>query len=64
MQLTQSLEQGSVFESKKLIVEIAKHHNKMGGVDAYMREFARVLLKANHGLARQLEIVMNSEVAI
>jgi len=50
--------------SKKTIFEIAKYHNRLGGCDKYMKEFARICLGTDPDLAARLEMALNGEIAL
>lgn len=47
-----------------LVVNIAKHNNKHSVCDKYMRTFAKILMKRNDLMAKKLEVLLNSEIAI
>jgi len=51
---------------KFTVAQIAKNHNLYGQVDGYMRKFAQVCVGLADGgdMARKLEGVLNSEIAI
>ena len=49
---------------KFTVAQIAKHHNLYGQVDGYMRKFSQVCVKTDSDLAKKLEGVLNSEIAI
>lgn len=62
--LVDQLDSGSVRDCKTTLFEIAKHHNKFGGVDSYMRELARIILDTDRDLVGKLEQALNTELAI
>ena len=44
---------------------MAKNHNHFGGMDEYMKEFARICVETgNTHITRNLERMLNSEVSI
>jgi len=47
-----------------LIVSLAKHNNKHSVCDKYMRVFARHLMETNNLMAKRLEVLLNTEIAI
>lgn len=47
-----------------LVVNIAKHNNKHSVCDKYMRSFAKILMSRNDMMAKKLEVLLNSEIAI
>lgn len=51
---------------KATILQIAKQHNLYGGVDNYMRQFAKACVNIQDGgqIAKKLEGVLNATVAI
>lgn len=50
---------------KYQFVSLAKNHNYLGGVDQYMKEFARVCIgTGDRDLTNNLERVLNSEISI
>ncbi len=52
------------FLTKQLLVDMARHHNRFGGVDSYLREFARILIATDPDLAAKLERALNEEVCL
>ena len=52
------------FTCKKLVFEIAKYHNGLGGVDEFMRQFAKICLATDADLANKLERVLNMPISI
>lgn len=47
------------------VVAFAKNHNFLGGLDKYMKQFARICLElGNREISNNLERVLNSEVSI
>lgn len=48
----------------ELVVNIAKHNNKHSYCDRYMRVFAKTLIKEHPMMAKKLEVLLNTEIAI
>jgi len=51
-------------EMIELVVNIAKHNNRHSVCDKYMRQFAKSLIQNDILLARKLEVLLNTEIAI
>jgi hypothetical protein len=50
---------------KYQVASLAKHHNYFGGVDQYVKEFARICVdQGNRNIKSNLERVLNAEIAI
>lgn len=60
-----SLVNDSEFMVKYQLMSLAKNHNYLGGVDMYMKQFARIVLSlGDQNLSQNLERSLNAEVAI
>ena len=51
-------------EMIELVVNIAKYNNRHSVCDKYMRQFAKSLIKNDIIVARKLEVLLNTEIAI
>jgi hypothetical protein len=60
-----SLVEDAEFMAKWQVVALAKNHNFFGGMDSYMKEFARICMETgDQSLIRNLESLLNTEISL